>query len=102
MVDELISKNKQLRREIDQLRQKAAGTGAAISDNALRPVHRKLERAITSDSAASSRRRPAATAATPPRPRRKITDPVVLERRREALAKARQVRAERLAARARR
>lgn len=35
---------------------------------------------------------------TPPKVRRKITDPVVLEKRRAALAKARAVRAERLAA----
>jgi hypothetical protein len=36
--------------------------------------------------------------ATTPRPRRRITDPVVLEKRRAALAKARQVRVEKRAA----
>ncbi len=85
--------------EIAQLRQKAARDAATVGESALRPLHRKLERAVTSSSATSpSRRRQAAAAPTPRRPRRKITDPVVLERRREALAKARQVRAEKLAA----
>jgi hypothetical protein len=36
--------------------------------------------------------------ASPKRPRRKVTDPEVLDRRRQALAKARAVRAEKLAA----
>lgn len=41
--------------------------------------------------------RPRKLVAPPKRTRKKITDPVVLEKRREALAKARAVRAERLA-----
>src|SRR5437879_11872968 len=41
---------------------------------------------------------PTSATATPRRTRRPITDPAVLEKRREALARARQVRAERLAA----
>lgn len=44
------------------------------------------------------RGRPPKTAVAAVRPRRKITDPKVLEQRRKALAKARAVRAERLAA----
>ncbi|MDQ6876771.1 MAG: hypothetical protein M3082_03560 [Candidatus Dormibacteraeota bacterium] len=90
---------KQLRREIAQLRQKAARDAATVGESALRPLRRQLERAVSSlATAPSARQRRAPAPPTPPRPRRKITDPVVLERRRQALAKARQVRAGKLAA----
>ncbi len=99
MVNDLISKNKQLRREIAQLRRTAAPDAATVGESALRPLHRKLERAVSSvASTPSSRRRRAEVAARPSRTRRKLTDPVVLEKRRQALTKARQARSERLAA----
>jgi hypothetical protein len=46
----------------------------------------------------TSRAKAAPAKAAPAKPRRKITDPVILEKRRAALAKARQVRAEKRAA----
>jgi hypothetical protein len=46
----------------------------------------------------SSRAKAAPAKAAASKPRRKITDPVILEKRRAALAKARQVRAEKRAA----
>ncbi|MDQ6772778.1 MAG: hypothetical protein M3024_07295, partial [Candidatus Dormibacteraeota bacterium] len=93
MVNDLISTNKQLQREIAQLKQKVVRDAATVGERALRPIQRKLERAVNTSSATSaSGRRSAATSSAPPRTRRKITDPVVLEKRRQALARARQVR----------
>ncbi len=97
----LVKENNRLRALIARIGSLTAGAGP--SDNA--PADgRRRRRTSTSTEAEPApirrrRGRPAAssTAETPKRTRRKITDPTVLAKRREALARARAVRAERRA-----
>lgn len=81
---ELEAENRRLRQLIDQVSRSLKGTserpGVGGADTPRR------------------RGRPRKNPEAPVRERRKITDPEVLEKRRQALAKARAVRAERLAA----
>ncbi len=91
MVDLLIKENRQLKRAVVRA-EKARGSGkvsqAAV---ALSGLQRRLTRALDS-SPTTRRRRSTTTAVVSTRTRRKVTDPDVLERRRQALAKARAAR----------
>lgn len=89
MVDRLIKENRELKRAL--ARAEAAGGGAALGQSVktLSGLQRRLNRALAEAPAARRRR---TTGADTPRPRRKVTDPEVLERRRQALAKARAAR----------
>jgi hypothetical protein len=78
---ELESENRRLRQLLDEISRSLKSPATAAS----------------SGEAPRRRGRPPKSDATP-RIRRKITDPILLEKRRAALAKARAVRAERLAA----
>ncbi len=99
LVTQLIRENRQLRRQVDQLTKKTAGAPPAAFERTVRSLNRKLERELSAATTTTARRRRSTGATLPPlRPKRKITDPVLLEKRRQALAKARQVRAERRAA----
>ena len=100
---ELEAENRRLRQLIDEisrsLRQRpaTAAVTAAATDDA--PRRRGRPPGVESITEAPRRRgRPPKIVDAAVKVRRKITDPVVLEKRRAALTKARAVRAERLAA----
>jgi hypothetical protein len=92
-VEQLIRENRQLKRAVAKA-EKAQGSAGGLRQaaKALSALQRRIGRALEGGSDGRSRRS-AAAAAAPTRTRRKVTDPEVLERRRQALAKARAVRA---------
>ena len=91
MISALIKENRDLNRQIDRLSKQSTGTVSGNAERALRAIQRRVSRAV--DNRAPATRRRSVAAAPASRTRRKITDPEVLERRRQALAKARQARA---------
>ena len=97
MVSALIKENRELRRQVERASRQTAGDTSGAADRILRSIQRRISRAGESGRTSTSRRR-AAAAAPATRSRRKITDPEVLERRRQALAKARAARAAKRAA----
>jgi hypothetical protein len=103
LVNELISENRRLRRENAKLRADS-GTRTAgrqpksPAEKALTAISRQVQRALGATSSAGSTRRRSISASPAKRARKPITDPAVLQRRREALEKARRVRAEKRAA----
>jgi type II secretory pathway component HofQ len=99
MVDQLINENRQLKRALARAEKAQGGGTVGQAAKALSGIQRRLNRAL--DGASQTRRQRPAAAAAASRPRRKVTDPEMLERRRQALAKARAARqAKRQAARA--
>jgi cell division septum initiation protein DivIVA len=87
-VDRLLAENRDLKRQLARL-QRSVGTGdLGQSARTLAGLQRRVSRAL--DNAPGGRQ-----ART--QPRRKVTDPDVLEKRRAALAKARAARAEKRA-----
>jgi hypothetical protein len=88
MVDQLISENKRLKRELAQVERKAGAANLGQAAKTLSGLQRRVSRALAAP-ATSSRRRGSTQAGAAPRPRRRVTDPEVLQRRRDALAKAR-------------
>ncbi len=101
MVDRLIQENRELKRAIARAEQSTVGAGLGQAARALSGLQRRVSRALAEVPGAGGRRRRGAAdsvTATAPRPRRKVTDPEVLERRRQALAKARAARAAKRAA----
>ena len=91
MISALIKENRELHRQIDKLSKQSVGAGSGAAERALRSLERRV-RANLDGRTATGRRRSAGAASTP-RARRKVTDPELLERRRQALAKAREARA---------
>ena len=91
MISALIKENRELNRQIDKLRRQALGATSGTAERALRSIQRRISSAV--DGRATTRRRRPVAAAALSRTPRKITDPEVLERRRQALAKARAARA---------
>jgi hypothetical protein len=91
MIPALIKENRELHRQIDKLSRQALGATSGTAERALRSIQRRISSAV--DGRATTRRRRSVTAASVSRTPRKITDPEVLERRRQALAKARAARA---------
>jgi hypothetical protein len=91
MISALIKENRDLKREVDRVSRQAIGSSSGTADRLLRSIQRRITRA--GDSGRTAGRQRATTAAPATRTRRKITDPEVLERRRQALAKARAARA---------
>ena len=81
LVDQLIVENKALKRDLARL-QSGAADGA--SRRSLLGIQRRLQTVLGQPSGGRSTRTAAAS-------RRRITDPNVLEKRRQALAKAREV-----------
>jgi pimeloyl-ACP methyl ester carboxylesterase len=94
MVSALIEENRELRRQVDRLSRQAARGISGTVERALRSLLRRVSRAVE----AGTRTRPQGSASPASRPRGKITDPELLERRRQALAKAREARAAKRAA----
>jgi hypothetical protein len=92
MVDRLIAENRELKRALARAERSAGGgDGLGQATRALSGLQRRVSRALSADGGRGRRR--GAEAAPPARPRRKVTDPEILERRRAALAKARAARA---------
>ena len=91
-VSELVEESRALTRENKQLTSIIARVGLAVRPITSRPAQ-------ASQGSGSPQRSSASKANGHPRQRRRITDPASLERRRAALAKARQVLAERRATR---
>jgi hypothetical protein len=90
MISALIKENRELHRQIERLSKQTAGEATGIVERTLRSLERRITGSL--DGAAAGRRRPV-RATSGPRERRKVTDPELLERRRQALAKAREARA---------
>jgi hypothetical protein len=94
-IDRLITENRELKRALAKA-QHAAGGGLGQAGRALAGLQRRVSQALASSGSGRGGR--AAEPAAAPKPRRKVTDPEVLERRRAALAKARAARAAKRAA----
>jgi len=91
MVDLLIKENRQLKRALARAETAQGSGNLGQAAKALSGLQQRLTRAL--DSSTTTRRPRTTTTAVPSnRTRRKITDPDMLERRRQALAKARAVR----------
>jgi hypothetical protein len=88
MISALIKENRELRRQIDKLNKQTVGAASGTAERALRSLERRVRGSLDGHTATGRRRSAGATS----RPRRKVTDPELLERRRQALAKARAAR----------
>jgi pimeloyl-ACP methyl ester carboxylesterase len=87
LVSALIKENRDLRRQVDRLsRQAAAGITSASVERTLRSIVRRLRNAVGSGQRTGRRRSASPGTST----RGGTTDPELLERRRQALAKARE------------
>jgi len=91
MVDWLIKENRQLKRALARAEKAPGSVNQGQAIKALAGLRRRLTRALDS-SPTTRRQRSTNPAMASIRTRRKVTDPDVLERRRQALAKARAVR----------
>jgi hypothetical protein len=89
MVSALIKENRDLSRQIDRFTSRAAGTASGTLERTLRSIQRRLSGAVDGGTMTGRGR---STARQVPSTRGKITDPELLERRRQALAKARTAR----------
>lgn len=90
-ITSLLAENRRLRNQLSRLEQRGKGSSEPIGRQ-LAALTRRVARAVEGGRGSSSRSTPQK------RTRRPITDTQVLERRRAALAKAREVRAARRAA----
>jgi hypothetical protein len=90
MVAALIKENRELHRQIDQLSKQNLGPAPARSERALRSLERRVRGSLGGSNTTGSRQ--SGRARSGPKARRKVTDPELLERRRQALAKAREAR----------
>jgi DNA-binding protein len=87
LIKSLIKENQQLKRSLEKVATKAAGSNSSQAARAVKALQGRVAKALTSKQATIKK----------PKVKRPITDPVALERRRAAMAKARQVRAEKRA-----
>src|SRR5919204_1692721 len=90
MISALIKENRELHRQIDKLSKQTVGAGSGTVERALRSIERRISGSLDGETTTGRRRSARVTSTTA---RRRVTDPQVLERRRQALAKAREVRA---------
>ena len=91
MISALIKENRELHRQIDKLSKQSVGAASGAMERALRSIQRRIIGSLDGDTTTGRRRSARVTSMT--KARRKVTDPQLLERRRQALAKAREVRA---------
>jgi hypothetical protein len=94
MISALIKENRELHRQIDKVSKQTVGTASGPAERALWSLERRVRGSLDGHTATGRRRSARATST----PRRKVTDPELLERRRHALAKARGRAAKRVAA----
>jgi hypothetical protein len=97
MISALIKENRELHRQIDKLSKQTVGAGSGTVERALRSLERRVSGSLDGKTSVGGSRSVKATSAT--KARRKVTDPQLLERRRQALAKAREARAAKRASR---
>jgi hypothetical protein len=88
MVEQLIIENRQLKRDLARAERAAQAPSLGQPTKTVTGLQRRVSRALTT--APDSRGGRAGSKTTARRPRRPVTNPEVLQRRREALAKARQ------------
>jgi hypothetical protein len=91
LISALIKENRELHRQIDKLSRQTVGAASGAAERTLRALERRVRSSLDGQTATARRRSAGATST--PRARRKVTDPELLERRRQALAKAREARA---------
>ena len=91
MISALIKENRELHRQIDKLSKQTVGAASGNVERALRSIERRISGSLDGETTTGRRRSARVTSTT--KARRKVTDPQLLERRRQALAKAREVRA---------
>jgi hypothetical protein len=91
MISALIKENRELHRQIDKLSKETVGVASAAVERTLRSIERRISGSL--DGETTTGRRRSARVISTTKARRKVTDPQLLERRRQALAKAREVRA---------
>src|SRR5256885_12736216 len=89
MISALIKENRELHRQIDKLSKQTVGAASGTAERALRSLERRVRGSLGGPTTTGRRGSAGATST----PRRKVADPELLERRRQALAKAREVRA---------
>jgi hypothetical protein len=97
MISALIKENRELHRQIDKLSKQSVGAAPGAVERALRSIQRRISGSL--DGETTTGRRWAARVTSTTKARRKVTDPQLLERRRQALAKAREARAAKRASR---
>jgi hypothetical protein len=91
MISALIKENHEPHRQINRLSKQSVGAASGNVERVLRLIERRISGSLE-DEITTGRRR-AARATSAPRAKSKVTDPQLLERRRQALAKAREARA---------
>ena len=91
LVSTLIKENQELRRQLDKLSRQPVGAAPATVERALRSLERRVRSSL--DGSPRGGRQRSSTSSASGAQRRRVTDPQLLERRRQALAKAREVRA---------
>jgi hypothetical protein len=102
-INELVAHNAALQKEVDRLKSVLSRVGALVGDQAAAltgggsGTRRRRSSGGGTSSATRTRRGSSSSSASSSRRRKPITDPEALERRRQALAKARAVRAEKRA-----
>jgi hypothetical protein len=96
MISALIKENRELHRQIDKLSKQSVGAASGPVERALRSIERRISGSLNGERTTGRRR---STRVTSAKATRKVTDPQLLERRRQALAKAREVRAAKRASR---
>jgi hypothetical protein len=89
MISALIKENRELHRQVDKLSKQTVGATSRTAERALRSLERRARGSLDGHTATGRRRSAEATST----PKRRVMDPELLERRRQALAKAREVRA---------
>jgi hypothetical protein len=97
MISALIKENRELHRQIDKLSKQTVEAASGPVQRALRSIERRISGSL--DVGMTTGRRHSLRATSVTNARRKVMDPQVLERRRQALAKAREVRAAKRASR---
>jgi hypothetical protein len=97
MISALIKENRELHRQIDKLSRQSVGVASGAVERTLRSLERRISGSLDGETTTGRRRSTRVTSTT--KVRRKVTDPQLLERRRQALAKARDVRAAKRASR---
>ena len=97
MISALIKENRELHRQIDKLSRQSVGVASGAVERTLRSIERRISGSLDGETTTGRRRSARVTSTT--KVRRKVTDPQLLERRRQALAKAREVRAAKRASR---
>lgn len=91
LVSALIKENRELRRQLDKLGRQPVGAARAAVEREVRSLERRVRNSL--NGGARGGRQMSSTSSSSGTQRRRVTTPELLERRRQALAKAREARA---------